>query len=60
MEGILEELSNPNPSPELTQLLENYLIKIIPMMNPDGVIIGNSRCNTFGYDLNRQWKEPKN
>lgn len=29
------------------------------MINPDGVIVGNSRCNIFGYDLNRQWKEPK-
>lgn len=28
------------------------------MINPDGVIVGNSRCNIYGYDLNRQWKEP--
>ena len=28
------------------------------MINPDGVIIGNSRCNLYGYDLNRQWKNP--
>ena len=27
------------------------------MLNPDGVIIGNSRCNLYGYDLNRQWKQ---
>lgn len=26
------------------------------MINPDGVIIGNSRCNFYGLDLNRQWK----
>ena len=29
------------------------------MINPDGVIVGNSRCNLYGYDLNRQWKQPK-
>lgn len=28
------------------------------MINPDGVIIGNSRCNLNGFDLNRQWKNP--
>lgn len=25
------------------------------MVNPDGVIHGNSRCNFAGLDLNRQW-----
>lgn len=29
------------------------------MVNPDGVILGNSRCNLAGYDLNRCWKNPK-
>lgn len=28
------------------------------MVNPDGVIVGNSRCNINGFDLNRQWKNP--
>ena len=27
------------------------------MINPDGVIIGNSRCNYQGLDLNRQWRK---
>lgn len=31
---------------------------IIPMVNPDGVIEGNSRCNISGVDLNRQWVDP--
>lgn len=25
------------------------------MLNPDGVIYGNSRSNLAGYDLNRHW-----
>jgi murein tripeptide amidase MpaA len=25
------------------------------MINPDGVIHGNSRTNLMGYDLNRTW-----
>jgi murein tripeptide amidase MpaA len=25
------------------------------MVNPDGVIVGNSRCSVSGDDLNRKW-----
>ena len=28
------------------------------MLNPDGVINGNYRCNLAGVDLNRQWVDP--
>ena len=28
------------------------------MMNPDGVILGNTRCSLAGVDLNRMWQEP--
>lgn len=28
------------------------------MLNPDGVAIGNYRCNLAGYDLNRVWQQP--
>lgn len=24
-------------------------------MNPDGVVVGNSRCSVSGFDLNRKW-----
>jgi hypothetical protein len=39
-------------------LRDRYVFKIIPMLNPDGVIVGNYRCNMKGYDLNRQWNIP--
>jgi hypothetical protein len=29
------------------------------MINPDGVLIGNYRCNLSGYDLNRRWDSEK-
>ena len=28
------------------------------MINVDGVIYGNFRCDLGGYDLNRCWKDP--
>ena len=28
------------------------------MINPDGVVIGNYRCNLNGTDLNRIWHLP--
>lgn len=28
------------------------------MINVDGVIYGNFRCDLAGYDLNRCWKDP--
>ena len=34
------------------------MFKIIPMLNPDGVINGNYRCSLAGCDLNRRWKAP--
>ena len=35
-----------------------YVVKIFPSLNPDGVVIGNSRTGIEGADLNRVWKNP--
>ena len=40
-------------------LLDKYIFKIIPMLNPDGVIHGHYRNNILGKDLNRMWKDPQ-
>lgn len=37
-------------------LRDKYLFKIVPMINPDGVVNGNYRFSAAGYDLNRKWK----
>ncbi len=39
-------------------LREMYVFKIVPMLNPDGVINGNYRCSLTGQDLNRVWLNP--
>eukprot|EP00826_Nyctotherus_ovalis_P051527 TRINITY_DN6444_c0_g2_i12.p1 TRINITY_DN6444_c0_g2~~TRINITY_DN6444_c0_g2_i12.p1 ORF type:complete len:222 (-),score=57.75 TRINITY_DN6444_c0_g2_i12:444-1022(-) len=36
-------------------LREKYVFKIVPMLNPDGVISGNYRCSLAGCDLNRRY-----
>ena len=43
---------------ESQKLLSRYVFKIIPMVNIDGVVIGNSRMSFSGDDLNRKFAEP--
>ncbi|XP_063726567.1 cytosolic carboxypeptidase 1-like isoform X3 [Symsagittifera roscoffensis] len=45
-------------SEEARPLRELYIFKIVPMLNPDGVINGNYRCSLTGQDLNRVWLNP--
>lgn len=40
-------------SVEAKILRENFIFFIVPMLNIDGVINGNYRCNLSGVDLNR-------
>jgi cytosolic carboxypeptidase protein 2/3 len=54
MEGILEYLVSVSAS----ELRGIYIFYIIPMLNPDGVVCGNSRCGLMGIDLNRRWDSP--
>ena len=56
MKGLLEFLVSHTP--EAKMLREKYVFKIVPMLNPDGVIYGNYRCGLAGSDLNRNWKSP--
>lgn len=54
--GILEFLLSG--STKAKKLRQSFIFKIIPMMNPDGVIHGNYRSNISGFDLNRKWENP--
>ena len=40
----------------LQLLRDTFIFKIVPMLNPDGVIVGNYRCSLAGRDLNRNYK----
>ena len=56
MKGVIEFLVGNTP--EAIALRDNFIFKIVPMLNPDGVINGNYRCSLSGQDLNRWWKNP--
>ncbi|KAK6620228.1 hypothetical protein RUM44_006629 [Polyplax serrata] len=43
--------------PIAVRLRSVVTFKIIPMMNPDGVFLGNYRSNLMGFDLNRNWHQ---
>ena len=55
VEGIIRFLVSN--SEKAIKLRDMYVFKIVPMLNPDGVIIGNYRCSLAGHDLNRQWRD---
>ncbi|KAF0718028.1 Aste57867_1944 [Aphanomyces stellatus] len=56
MQGIIDYLTGPTK--EAKRLRQCFVFKIIPMLNPDGVIHGNYRCSLAGVDLNRRWSKP--
>ena len=49
LHGIIDFLISKNAS----QLRDNLVFKIVPLMNPDGVVSGNYRTSFIGKDLNR-------
>ena len=52
-EGVIKKIVQKCKESEY--LRKNYVIYIIPMVNPDGVIFGHYRTNLLGKDLNRKW-----
>ena len=57
MRGVLRFLTDPHDE-EAKLLRRSFTFKIVPMLNPDGVVNGNYRCSLAGCDLNRRWKFP--
>ena len=55
IQGLIEFLLSNDQ--KANNLRKHYIFKIVPMLNPDGVIRGNFRMNSAGKDLNRMWAE---
>ncbi|CAB1331951.1 unnamed protein product, partial [Coregonus sp. 'balchen'] len=65
VEFITDGISHPrvidflvSQHPVALILRDHVIFKIVPMLNPDGVYLGNYRCSLMGFDLNRHWQEP--
>ena len=56
MKGALDFLLGN--SREASVLRKKFVFKVVPMLNPDGVVYGNYRCSLLGVDLNRRWLQP--
>ncbi|XP_050812674.1 cytosolic carboxypeptidase 2 isoform X4 [Gopherus flavomarginatus] len=54
MRGFLDFILSDSPDAQL--LRELFIFKVVPMLNPDGVIVGNYRCSLAGRDLNRNYQ----
>ncbi|XP_074049735.1 cytosolic carboxypeptidase 3 isoform X3 [Macrotis lagotis] len=54
MKGFLDYILGDSSDAQL--LRDIFIFKVIPMLNPDGVIVGNYRCSLAGQDLNRCYK----
>ncbi|UTW09094.1 M14 family metallopeptidase [Pseudomonas benzenivorans] len=55
VEGLIERLQNPDDA-ELSALLAEADLYLVPNMNPDGAFRGHLRTNAAGKDLNRAWQ----
>ncbi|CAG9314670.1 unnamed protein product [Blepharisma stoltei] len=56
MEGFLKFITSNNK--QAVDLRKRITFKILPMINIDGVILGNTRCSLAGSDLNRVFNNP--
>lgn len=55
--GFLDVLSDQK-NPQSKALLKNFVFKIIPALNPDGIYRGYYRLDTQGLNLNRYYLDP--
>lgn len=57
LNGVIDLLKDLK-SEQGRQLRKNFVFKIIPTLNPDGVARGYYRLDTLGQNLNRFYCEP--
>jgi hypothetical protein len=56
IQGLVDRLLRGDAEAE--GFLGHYVVYILPMANPDGVVRGRTRFNLRGMDLNRNWDRP--
>lgn len=56
LQGIFDFISSGSEQAKL--LLQTYVFKIVPILNPDGVYRGYWRNDVYGVNLNRVYAEP--
>ena len=56
LHGLIDFLLSEHPAAKY--IINNYIVKIIPMLNIDGVVEGFYRIGLSGVDLNRVWTDP--
>ncbi|NWX12037.1 CBPC3 carboxypeptidase, partial [Aegotheles bennettii] len=54
MKGFLDYILGDSDKAQM--LRDSFVFKVVPMLNPDGVIVGNHRCSLTGQDLNRKYR----
>ena len=52
MNGFIKFILSQNDA-RAAALRAKYVFKLVPMLNVDGVVVGNYRCSLAGVDLNR-------
>jgi murein tripeptide amidase MpaA len=56
VEGFLDFICGDSKMAEF--LRRHVIFKIVPMINPDGVALGNYRTGLSGRDFNREYRDP--
>ena len=56
LHGLIDFLLSDDPCAKF--ILDHCLVRIVPMLNVDGVVEGSYRISLMGQDLNRMWDNP--
>lgn len=57
IEGFLDFISGESKMAEFIR--RHVVFIVVPMINPDGVVLGNYRTGLSGKDFNREYKDPE-